>query len=345
MRFADSDLKTIIPTKIVGPISVCLDGVNEKICVPLATFESPLWSSTKRGAIVSEMSSGINVSVKDNGMSRSVMFYAENLTEANDCKNWIVNNRDLIEEAIQSTSSHIKVMSIFVEVVANIVYLRLNCSTGLAAGHNMITQAMDAVMALVQQNCSVSYGSISGNMCVDKKNSAINGILGRGKRCCAEILVPKKICEMILKTSSAKIVELNTKKNLLGSILAGSVRSANAHFANILLAMYLATGQDAANIVEGSQGITFAELHDEDLYFSVTLPNIIVGTIGNGKDLDFVKKNLQLMGCNAENPDSANRLAGCIAAAVLCSELSLLAAEANPGELMSAHINLERHGR
>ena len=148
----------------------------------------------------------------------------------------------------------------------------------------------------------------------------------------------------MLKTTPEKVATLNVKKNLIGTLLAGGIRSANAHFANMLLGFYLATGQDAANIVEGSQGITHAEAREDGLYFSVTLPNLIVGTAGNGKDLPFVQDNLERLGCagDAEPGDNARRLATLCAATVWCGELSLMAAQTNPGELMKAHEKLER---
>ena len=127
-------------------------------------------------------------------------------------------------------------------------------------------------------------------------------------------------------------------------MIAGGLRSANAHFANMLLGFYLATGQDAANIIEGSQGIVHAEVREGDLYFSCTLPNIIVGSVGNGKGLEFVEENLTKLGCkdSREAGENARRLAAICAATVLCGELSLLAAQTNPGELMEAHLKLER---
>ena len=170
--------------------------------------------------------------------------------------------------------------------------------------------------------------------------------MGRGKNVIAEIIIPRRICERFLRTTPEQIVALNSRKNHLGGILAGSVRSANAHFANILLAFYLATGQDAANIIEGSQGIVHAETRDGDLYFSCTLPNLIVGTVGNGKGaaLATVEAHLQALGCREPRPagENARRLAAICAATVLCGELSLLAAQTNPGELMRAHLALER---
>jgi hydroxymethylglutaryl-CoA reductase (NADPH) len=185
----------------------------------------------------------------------------------------------------------------------------------------------------------LKYISISGNLCTDKKVSAVNGILGRGKYLIAELKVPRQVVREVLKTTPEQIVELHLKKNLLGGILAGSLRTANAHFANMLLAMYLATGQDAANIVEGSQGIVHAEVINQDLYFSVTLPNIIVGTVGNGKNLPFVQENFKKIGFGEV---TARKLAIIIAASVLCGEISLLAAQTNQGELVRAHVSLER---
>ena len=172
----------------------------------------------------------------------------------------------------------------------------------------------------------------------------INGILGRGKYVVAEMTIPDKICRRYLKTTPSRIVQLNIRKNLIGTMLAGGLRSANAHFANMLLGFYLATGQDAANIVEGSQGMTMAEEREGGLYFSVTLPNLIVGTVGNGKGLDFVLENMERMGLTEirEPGENSRRLACLCAATVLCGERSLLAAQTNPGELMDAHRRIER---
>jgi hydroxymethylglutaryl-CoA reductase (NADPH) len=124
----------------------------------------------------------------------------------------------------------------------------------------------------------------------------------------AEAVIPREVCAKLLRTTPEKMAEINLKKNLIGTMLAGGLRSANAHFANMLLAFYLATGQDAANLVEGSQGFVHAEVNpDGHLYFSCTLPHLIVGTIGNGKDLDFVRDNLDALGCRAERPPGRQR--------------------------------------
>ncbi|MDR1375345.1 MAG: hypothetical protein LBJ45_00830 [Holosporaceae bacterium] len=346
MNFESSKVATVIPTKIVESIKINYGQVVCLVSAPMATFEIPLWSSVWRGALVSQKTVGINVRVIDDLMSRSVILEAEDLENALICKNWIENNSEPIRKIIEATSRFAKLRQITIEIVGRLLYLRLAISTGNASGHNMATKAADAVLDFIIANCDgVRYVSISGNYCTDKKTSSVNGILGRGKRVSAEIVVPCGVCESILKSTPEKIIDLNNKKNLVGSILAGSVRSANAHFANVVLAIYLATGQDAANIVEASQGITFADFEGKDLYFSVNIPNLIVGTVGNGKDLDFAKRNLDLMGCGASDEGSAKRLAAIIGAAVLCSELSLMAAQTNRGELTASHMRLERHAK
>lgn len=343
MKFIDTKIQTIIPTKVIGPVNLVYNGVKEAVSVPMATFEPPLWYSAKRGALVSQKSDGIKVFVSDDCMTRSIILEATDIECALKCKEWIFANRKNIEKVVMESSRFAKLESIHVENVAKLLYARFAIEVGNASGHNMVTKAADEIVSFILSNCNaLNYVSISGNYCVDKKTSAVNGILGRGKRVSAEIVVKKDVCKSILKTSPIKICELNTKKNLIGSILAGSLRSANAHYANTALAIFLATGQDGANIVEASQGITFAEMHGEDLYFSVTMPNIIVGTVGNGKNLDFAIENLALMHCYPKDPESSKRLAAIIAAATLCSELSLMAAQTNKGELVESHIALER---
>lgn len=370
MNFLETNFSTIIATKIVGPIRIAHSSskIYEDIMVPMATFETPLWYSTQRGAIVSQRSGGINTIVLQDIMTRSIILETPDTASAAECREWILAHKDACSKVVNESSKHAKLENIHIEIVSNLIYLHFSLEVGNASGHNMVTKAADDLAAFIIQNFRpqkrireisnldpqkhqnlLQYISVSGNYCVDKKVSAINGILGRGKRVCAEIIVPRNICESILKTTPEKICELNLKKNMLGSILAGSLRSANAHYANAILAIFLATGQDAANIVEASQGITFAEIVEgnegttKDLYFSINIPNLIVGTVGNGKNLDFAQNNLEIMGCDAKNPDSSKRLASIIASSVLCSELSLMAALTNPEELMQAHISLERN--
>ncbi|MDD3441031.1 MAG: hydroxymethylglutaryl-CoA reductase [Kiritimatiellae bacterium] len=347
MKKRDEVETAALPMRKVGPVQVTGSEGAMEVRVPLATFETPLWPSVERGARVTAHAGGICATVFDEGMTRSVLVEAPDAPAALDLVRFVKAQRRALEDRAAGTSRFARLKEVHIEVVGRLVWIRFAFDTGDAAGHNMTTRAADALLAwILEQRPECAYGSVSGNLCCDKKASAVNGLLGRGKRVVAETRIPRRLVERFLHTTPEKIAELNVRKNWMGTVLAGGVRSANAHFANMLLAFYLATGQDAANIVEGSQGFTMAEAEGEELVFSVTLPNLIVGTVGNGKGLPFVEENLRGLGCLEPREPGANarRLAVICAAAVLCGELSLLAAQTNPGELMAAHLTLERGG-
>jgi len=335
-----------VPLQWVGPLSLWVDGVNESLSVPLATYETPLWPSTRRGALVSGHSGGIHCTLVDERMSRSILVEARSASAAMEVIRFSREAAETLQAWTAETSRFARLLDSHSQVVGNLLYLRFEFSTGDASGHNMATKAADRILrGLLQRFPELKHVSVSGNYCTDKKPSAVNAILGRGKYVVTEALIPEKIVRRHLKTTAAAVAELNVRKNLIGTLLAGGIRSANAHVANLLLAFYLATGQDAANIVEGSQAITHAEDRGGDLYFSVSFPNLIVGTVGNGKGLDFVEANLRRLGCRQADvvPGvNARRLACICAAAAWCGELSLMAALTNPGELMAAHQKWER---
>jgi hydroxymethylglutaryl-CoA reductase (NADPH) len=343
---AVADASAPVPLRWVGPVRVSGNVMTGETEVPLATYESPLWPSVRRGARLSTMvEGGIRATLVDERMSRSVLLEADDAGVALAAVQYLTAHRADLEAVVSTTSRFARLIDLHFQIAGNLLFVRFELSTGDASGHNMVTNAaeklMDHVLATVP---GLRYGSISGNYCSDKKATAVNGILGRGKNVVTEIVIPRRLVERFLHTTPEAIVQLNIRKNLIGTMLAGGLRSANAHYANMLLAFYLATGQDAANIVEGSQGLTHAEVRDGDLYFSCTLPNLVVGTVGNGKGLDFVEENLARLGCREDREPGANarRLAVLCAATVLCGELSLMAAQTNPGELMAAHLTLER---
>ncbi|WP_431836669.1 hydroxymethylglutaryl-CoA reductase [Cellulomonas sp. Y8] len=341
-----ADTSAPIPLRWVGPLRISGNVMSGETEVPLATYESPLWPSVRRGARLSTMvEGGIKATLVDERMSRSVLLEADDAQAALAAWQHLSSRREELAAVVATSSRYARLIDLHVQIAANLLFVRFELTTGDASGHNMVTNAADKLMDHVLATVpGVRYGSISGNFCSDKKATAVNGILGRGKNVVTEIVLPRRHVERFLHTTPEAVVQLNIRKNLIGTMLAGGLRSANAHYANMLLAFYLATGQDAANIVEGSQGLTHAEVRDGDLYFSCTLPNLIVGTVGNGKGLDFVEENLVRLGCREEREpgDNARRLAVLCAATVLCGELSLMAAQTNPGELMAAHLTLER---
>lgn len=334
-----------VPMKTIGPVKIIGQEVNDEIIVPLATYEIPLWATTNRGAKVSRQCGGIRATIVDERMCRSIVLEATNAQDAVNVANSLTLQFETLQSIIAQKSRFAKLIKVHRKIIGRLLYLRFEFTTGDASGHNMVTQAADDIMRwlLTSFEC-LRHVSVSGNFCVDKKVSAINSILGRGKNVVTEIIIPRAICHETLKTEPELIAELNLKKNLIGSNIAGGIATANAHFANMMLAFYIATGQDGANVVEGSQGIVHAEMQGDDLYFSATMPNIIVGTVGNGKGLPFVEKNLSMMGCQEPRETGANarRLAIICASAILCGELSLMAAQTNPGELMRSHVAMER---
>ncbi len=353
MPESNQDQFALIPMRWIGPLQIQSLYVNEAVSIPLATFESPLWPSTLRGARVCNLAGGVKATLIDDRMTRSIVLEADETAALQAVQHALTTRFEELTALVAASSRFAKFINAHTQLVGSLLFIRLEFLTGDASGHNMTSVAAERILNWILENyTTVRYVSISGNFCTDKKVSAVNGILGRGKNVVAEIVIPRAICIKHLRTTPEALVNLNIKKNLIGSILAGSLRSANAHVANILLAFYLATGQDAANIVEGSQAIVFAETRtnegeEADLYFSVTLPNLIVGTVGNGKGLPFVLENLKKLGCLEERAsgDNARRLSMIIAASVLCGELSLLAAQSNRGELVRSHELLERGKR
>jgi len=345
MRWQNTEQVATIPMRVVGPVRIISREVDDLIPLPLATLESPLWPSTHRGARVCTEAGGIHATLIDERMTRSILVEADTVAEVHKIAIELKQQKDTLQALISASSRFAQLLDIHTQIAGSMLFVRFEFLTGDASGHNMATLASDRLLEwLLEQYPQLRYVSISGNYCTDKKVSAVNGILGRGKYVVAEVTLSRALCRRFLKTTPEKLVELNIKKNLIGNILAGGLRTANAHFANMLLGFYLATGQDVANIVEGSQGIVFAEMRGDALYFSVTVPNLIVGTVGNGKELAFVHDNLRLLGCLEKRApgENARRLAVIAAAAILCGELSLLAAQTNQGELMSSHIKLER---
>ncbi|WP_225728274.1 MULTISPECIES: hydroxymethylglutaryl-CoA reductase [unclassified Nocardia] len=346
MKDTDDISSAAVPLRWVGPVRITGNVVDDSVDIPLATYESPLWPSVGRGARISTLTErGVVATLVDDRMTRSILLEADDAYTAHTAVETLKSQFPQLQEVAAGSSRFARLIDLHHQITGNLLFLRFEFTTGDASGHNMVTLACDHLMNhILATRPGLRYVSISGNYCTDKKATAVNGILGRGKNVVTELLIPRDVVERRLHTTARQVVELNIRKNLIGTLLAGGIRSANAHYANMLLAFYLATGQDAANIVEGSQGITHAEDRSGDLYFSCTLPNLIVGTIGNGKDLGFVDENLTRLGCRQDRDpgDNARRLAVIAAAAVLCGELSLMAAQTNSGELMRAHTQFER---
>ena len=334
-----------IPMGIAGPLKVVGEYANGHFYIPLCTTEGALVASVNRGCSAITQSGGAYSKVIKDGMTRAPVFRVPNIIKALELVEWITKNFEQVREAAQRTTTHGKLEKIEPYIVGDNVFLRFIFSCGDAMGMNMVTIACDEARRLIEKECPYAKCvSLSGNLCVDKKPSALNLILGRGKTVVSECFLKREVVEKTLKADVESICEVNWRKNYIGSALAGSY-GFNAHFANVIAAIFLATGQDAAQITESCMGITTTEITaDGDLHMTVTLPSLEVGTIGGGTNLPEQSEALKIIGCfGSGSPPGANakKFAEIIAAAVLAGELSLLSALAAQ-HLAEAHIKLGR---
>ncbi|KAI8981745.1 3-hydroxy-3-methylglutaryl-coenzyme A reductase [Mycotypha africana] len=335
-----------IPVGIAGPLNI--DGVM--IPIPMATTEGCLVASAARGCKAINAGGGAVTIVTADGMTRGPCVEFPNIKRAADCKRWIENEgAEVITEAFNSTSRFARVRKLKIALAGRLMYIRFSTTTGDAMGMNMISKGCEKAMSKIAEVYpDMQIVSLSGNYCTDKKPAAINWIEGRGKSVVSEATIPGAIVEKVLKTSVSALVELNISKNLVGSAMAGSVGGFNAHAANILTAIYLATGQDPAQNVESSNCITLMKAVNggKDLNISCTMPSIEVGTIGGGTILPPQQAMLNMLGVRGPHPTepgaNARRLARIICASVMAGELSLCAALA-AGHLVKAHMAHNRN--
>lgn len=327
------------PIGVAGPLKVNGEYVDGEFFVPLATSEGALVASINRGASAISAAGGANARVIGDKMTRAPAIKTDSIVEAVKVKTWFEENFDELKAIAESTTRHGKLVKIDpIIIVGNNVYPRFVYSTGDSMGMNMVTIATEKVLAKLYDDLGVHALALSGNLCVDKKPAAINIIEGRGKSLVADILIPEEIVKSKLKTTAKAMEEVNTAKNLIGSAAAGSM-AYNAHFANMIGAIFLATGQDVAHVVEGSLGITTAEDRDGDLYFSVNLPDVPIATIGGGTRLETAQEGLNILGCAGS--DNVRKFAEIVVSTVLAGELSLVGALA-AGHLAKAHAELGR---
>lgn len=331
---------TQIPLGVAGPLQVKSSKFKiQSYYIPLATTEGALVASISRGCKVVSEAGGAIVAIEDVGMTRGPVFKTKGIEHGQKVTDWIKSHTPLISRITQKTSSHLKLLGIKTSIVGKNLFVRFNYSTGDAMGMNMVTIATEVAVKLIEKETKVVCISLAGNFDIDKKAAWLNFIEGRGKKVWAEVVLDKKTVKEVLKTTPQNIVEVVHRKNYLGSIMSGSL-GFNAHFANIIAAIFIATGQDPAHVVEGSLGVTSAEvLGNGNLYFSIYLPSLVVGTVGGGTELPTQKVALEIMGVR-----NVLEFASVIGAAVLAGELSLIAS-LSEGSLAKAHKKLGRNNQ
>ena len=329
---------TQIPLGYAGPVDIHGGYAQGRFLIPLATTEGALIASISRGMSVINDGGGVSVAVFQDAMTRAPVFRVEGVEHAMRVMHWVDTHREEIDNAVSTTTSHGKLIRIEMFPSGRSLSMRFSFQTGDAMGMNMATIASEAVCRLVESETGATLVSVSGNMCSDKKPAAINMIEGRGKTVVAEARIPREVVEGRLHATSEAIVETNYRKNLVGSSMAGTL-GANAHAANMVAALYIATGQDPAQVVGGSMAVTTCEDIDGDLYIAVRMPAVEVGTVGGGTRLPCQREALSMIGCVGEG--KAKKLAEIVATTVLAGELSTLAAQA-AGQLGAAHARLGR---
>ena len=334
-----------IPMGMVGPLTVRGEHVDGDVYIPLATTEGALLASINRGCAAIRAAGGASVHVDDVGMTRAPVFKTRGQRETRAFLKWIEENAEEIRAVGEGTSRYLELSEIRPYVFGTSIFLRFRFLTGDAMGMNMATIACDRIVReLIEPKTGIPCVALSGNYCVDKKAASVNFSEGRGKRIHAEIVLEAPILREALKTDAASLVEVQYRKNLLGSIAAGAM-GYNAHFANVLSAFFLATGQDPAHVVGGSTGVTCIEPRENGgVYMSIFLPDAPLGATGGGTGLDTQSEALRMLGIvpDPERPGSAvMRLAEILGAAVLAGELSLMAAFTS-SDLARAHEKLGR---
>jgi hydroxymethylglutaryl-CoA reductase (NADPH) len=326
-----------VPVGIMGPIKINGTHAQGDFFVPLSTTEGALVISYNRGARAISLSGGANVYLYRDRIQRAPLFVFENVFKAGAFMRWFGENFETLQEIAGSTTSHGRLESYDPYIQGRTVFIRLNFSTGDAMGMNMVTRATHDICEYIKDRQPLERYLIESNMAVDKKPSMINTVLGRGKSVTAEVFLKASVLSRLLRTS-AKEIDFAYRQQVTGGMLAGILGS-NGHIANGLAAIFLACGQDIANISESCAGYIYTEVMGEDLYVSLNLPSLIIGTVGGGVSLPTQRECLEIMGCYGAG--KAKKFAEILAGSVLAGEISL-AASIVAGDFVTAH---EKYGR
>ena len=329
-----------VPVGVAGPLRVNGFFAQGDYFVPLATTEAALVASFDRGARVITDAGGCAALLLNEGVVRAPGFAFRSLADAGAFVLWAMRESDNFRAAAEATTQHGLLQDVRLSIEGNHVYLQLEFSTGAAAGQNMVTIATDAVCRYIREHTPVApeHMFVEANFSGDKKASVQSFLTVRGRKASAEVSLPAELVQRRLHTTP-QMMERYWRMSALGGVMSGTI-GVQGHYANGLAALYLATGQDAACVAESAVGITRMEVTgDGALYASVTLPAIIVGTVGGGTGLPSQRACLELLGLH--RPEDAPALAELCAALALAGELSIIGA-LSAQEFTRAHARLAR---
>lgn len=325
-----------IPMGIAGPLQIVGQKAEIKeYYLPLATTEGALVASISRGCkAISESGGAISYSEKF-GTTRGPVFFTGSIKKTQELAKWIEDHQRELQTIAERTSTHLTYKGVKLSLTGNYLFTRFIFDCSEAMGMNMVTIAAQAMCDYICNQVGVE-SIIAGNFDIDKKASWLNFIDNRGIKAWAEVVLSKKTVTSVLKTTPQKLFDTWLSKCMVGSALAGSL-GFNAHFANVIAAIFLATGQDPAHVVEGSQGITTMQLIHNSIYISTYLPSLLIGAVGGGTGLSTQKEALSILKLTR----GVEEFAEVIASAVLAGEISLLAS-LSQDSLATAHKKLGR---
>ncbi|MFK7977889.1 MAG: hydroxymethylglutaryl-CoA reductase [Halioglobus sp.] len=336
-----------LPIGLAGPLLVDGEHAKGEFYVPMATVEGTLIASYNRGMRVIRESGGVLTTVMSEAMQRAPAFLFRNAREARDFAHWLTANFENIQAEAESTTSVAKLLEIDQYPVHSMVYTRFDYSTGDAAGQNMTGRATYVACEWIKKNYTGPMRTymLSGGMDTEKRTSFVNSLKGRGRKVTAEIIVPRKVLMEVLRITPEQMVH-GQQISTTAALLTGSSNNA-AHPANGLAALFMATGQDMANIGEANQCTVYSYVTREgDLHYSITMPALIMATYGGGTNLSTQKECLEIMGCFGKG--KAYKLLEIAAGMVVAGELSLAAATkrdkaTGKNEWVDAHEKLGRN--
>jgi hydroxymethylglutaryl-CoA reductase (NADPH) len=309
-----------VPLGFAGPLKVNGEHAQGEFLIPLATSEGTLVASYNRGIKVINLSGGVKCTVVDDAMQRAPVFVFDSAREARDFRRWVNDNMEMIRREAEATSSVAKLIYIDIFMAGKFAYLRFNFATGDAAGQNMVGRATFAACSWILEHVdTIKRFYLESNLATDKKASQVNVMRTRGKRVIAEVTIPRDVLEQHLRVRPESLTYHYQIANV-GAILSGANNN-GLHSANAI-AMFIATGQDVANVSESSAGILYTEITPEGhLHISITIPSLIVASYGGGTGLPTQRECLEIMGCAGRG--KVRKLAEIVGGVVLAGEISL----------------------
>ena len=329
-----------VPIGLAGPLRINGEHASGDFYVPLATTEGTLVASYNRGMRLLSESGGVRTTVVEEHMQRAPVFVLDDALRAREFGDWVDEHFADIKAAAESTTRSGKLSYIGQYSIGPLRYLRFNYTTGDAAGQNMTGKATLVACEWIKANHPGRPRYIlSGNIDTDKKHSRINMLLTRGKRVVAEATIDKDALKRLMGVDTETLFWAR-QIQMAGSFLVGSANN-GAHAANGLTAMFIATGQDVANVSEAHAAVSYTQLlPDGNYYWSITLPALIVASYGGGTGLATQRECLEMLGCYGSG--NVHKFAEICAAVVLAGETSLSSAVL-AGDWVSSHDQLGRN--